>query len=169
MTCPECGRAQVQDRCRGCGWKAPSAQQVEAAQTLRDASPCAFRTGTWQCRWARWSSRPDDLVFCEVHAEGLRVGVVTVDDLFEIFWGMRVEAQARRSVDRLACRDGRGGWLYGWAPPASDPHAAAPVGRFVPFWWLPVEVAWKILTGYEVLPASATTVSPPVVRERVSA
>ena len=158
MNCPDCGRSNVKEKCRACGWRIGGAGEKESAHEPYSGSECEFRQGGWSCRHGRWAtSRNRGFVLCDVHEEAVKRGASSLDDLYEILCGVRADRQQRTDPENISAADGRGGWLRGWAPPASHPHQPAPAGRYIPFHWLPIETCWKLLTGHDVLPAVATT------------
>lgn len=155
-TCRFCQVPLLRGVCPDCGVKPDDGPEATGVE-LYAGSDCAFRTGGWQCRWGRYANphEREGLVFCKVHAVGLRMKLSTMDDLFEVLLELRADAQKRQRPHSITCYDGSGGWLYGCELHDCLPGGQPKPGFFVPFHWLPIEQCWKMLTGHDALPAVA--------------
>lgn len=161
MNCPDCGRVDVVDRCRVCGWLAPA---VAAAETVSDEAivlrQCPFRTGVWQCRL--WRQSKASGAMCEAHRRSLRDGVRDLSGMLGILLELRETARAERTIeDALSLDDLRTYRRAMLEDGCSSEEALTRVSCY-PFEWRPVEECWHLLTGQPLPPNySPTTTEDP--------
>lgn len=159
MTCPDCGRAEIVDRCVVCGWVAP---MVAAAEAVSDDAivlrQCPFRTGAWQCRlWRQARLRG---AMCDLHQRSLRDGVRDLPGMLAVLIQLREEARADRSIEDALSLDDLRRYRLAMLEDGCSAEEALTHVQCPPFHWRPIEECWHLLTGQSLPVAVTTTRSP---------
>lgn len=161
MTCPDCGRGDVGDRCRACGWVAP---MVAAAELVSEDAivlrQCPFRTGAWQCRLWRQARLRDAM--CEVHRRGLRNHVSNAAGMLAVLVELREESRSEQTIEDALSLDDLVVYRRALRVDGCSHEEALTKVTSRPFHWRPIEECWHLLTGQPLPPGYSPTTTKDV-------
>lgn len=143
MECPECGEYGFRKTCKGCGYSNEKKGKYPTISGRMDtiiSRDCMFTTGTWTCQWGAWASDKEKKIYCPFHRDIL----MTLDRHSDDSTFQDTQSISQLQWEQfLKDRDWYQKSGYSWAyPDGTYPKT--------PFWFKPVEEAWKMLTGLPV-------------------